>query len=879
MKKRLLSLALALVVTLALLPATALAADPTSGSCGGTATWSYDASTKTLTISGTGAMDDYYKSYYDDYHDTNLISPWNSFAAEIQTITIGSGITAIGAFSFEGCTQLSSVTIPSSVTEIHDYAFQACHALTSITIPEGVTSIWDGAFSSCRSLATVTLPSSVRELDGEVFNFSYALTDINVDSGNPSYTSADGVVFSKDMTKLIVYPAGKTASSYAVPSTVTIIGKSAFRTCRNLTSITLPDGITDIEFGAFWGCEGISAIKIPKTVNVVAPGAFGYNLSLSQIEVDAGNAAYAAVDGVLLSKDQKTLVAYPGGKSDSSYSVPDGVTTIDEWAFSWCLNLGSITLPASVNSLGGAAFGGCSALEKITIPNGVQTLPEALFVNCVALTEVTLPNTVTDIIYGVFDGCGALSDINYRGTISQWQLINIAEGNEQLEVATIQCTNGNIIGGQPVPTPETKPGEWGLGKEATLPDGTKYVPYSTSPRPSSIGWSGCRYLVLDGALPSGLTLNADTCVISGIPQASGTFKFTIQQRWDDPTTGGSWVDTACTLTILDTTNKEVNTKENDYEITQPIGREDAKDPNNFLKNSYTDETLVIEGPYDEFMNLYLDGGKLTRNTDYSAREGSTRITIRANTFRRAGEGQHTIAAEFRAGGKPSGTLKTVAQNYTLTLPRGGGSSSRRPSQHTEKADPAVWEEILQKRTMPFGDVSSTDWFYSDLLWAYQLGLIQGVDLTHFAPKEPVSQAVIVTILARLAKVDLTQFANAQEPGIGEGYFKEAAIWARRSGLLPKDTAFTGKEALTRDGMAVMLSQYLASMGEDVSAPANPVAFADAAAMSARGGAAFQTLYSRGIFQGTGGMKMDPTGTTTRAQFVALVHRINLMLEN
>ncbi len=379
-----------------------------------------------------------------------------------------------------------------------------------------------------------------------------------------------------------------------------------------------------------------------------------------------------------------------------------------------------------------------------------------------------------------------------------------------------------------------------VSESTTLPGGVKYTPYS-----ATLPGAG----TLDGVLPSGLALDPATGEISGVPQASGTFTFRVTLA------DNSALD--CTLVIQENADTTVQTP-NAYPITEPVGQADAQGA--FVKNSYDDETLVIDGPFAEFDALYLDGGKLARGTDYDAAEGSTKLTIRAQTFQKRGAGKHTIAAAFREGGQPKGKLKTVAQNYTIpqSVPNPGKT---------------------QTAALPFVDISSRDWFYPDALWSYQQNLVKGVDGTHFAPKSSISQAVIVTILARVAKIDLTQFAGAQEAGIGEGYFKEAAIWARRSGLLPKGTAFTGKEATTREGMAILLSQYLASMGEDVSAPANPVTFADAGAMSAQGKAAFQLLYQKGIFKGTGDLRMDPKGTTTRAQFVALVYRINSMLEN
>ena len=150
----------------------------------------------------------------------------------------------------------------------------------------------------------------------------------------------------------------------------------------------------------------------------------------------------------------------------------------------------------------------------------------------------------------------------------------------------------------------------------------------------------------------------------------------------------------------------------------------------------------------------------------------------------------------------------------------------------------------------------------------------GVSDTLFAPQREVSQATIVTVLARLAKVDTAQFQDEAESGIQAGRsFTGAAVWAKRAGLLPEGP-FTGDETTTRNQMAVMLVKYLTSMGKDTTPPVRPAAFADVSDMTREGVEAFQVLYQYGIFKGVGGLRMNPTGSTTRAHFAALIHRIH-----
>jgi len=165
-------------------------------------------------------------------------------------------------------------------------------------------------------------------------------------------------------------------------------------------------------------------------------------------------------------------------------------------------------------------------------------------------------------------------------------------------------------------------------------------------------------------------------------------------------------------------------------------------------------------------------------------------------------------------------------------------------------------------------------FYSDIQWATQNGLMNGVSGSEFAPASPVSQAMVAVVLARLGQVDLTKLDKSVSGGIPTGrWFSDAVIWAAQSGLL-SNGGFQSGAPLKRADMAVMLVKYLALLGLDVSQPEDPIVFADADKMTAEQNAAFQVLYARGVFRGVGHFRMDPEGSTTRGQFTALLHRMS-----
>ena len=179
----------------------------------------------------------------------------------LTNITIPDSVTWIGSHAFNGCTRLTSITIPESVDYIYYNAFENCINLTSITIPNSVTEIGDRAFGGCTSLTSITIPDSVKEIGWSAFDGCTSLTAINVATENQNYISVNGVLYNKDKTTIMRYPAGKKDENYKIPDSVTEIGGSAFNGCTSLVSITMPNSVTTISAGAFEGCTSLTMVS------------------------------------------------------------------------------------------------------------------------------------------------------------------------------------------------------------------------------------------------------------------------------------------------------------------------------------------------------------------------------------------------------------------------------------------------------------------------------------------------------------------------------------------------------------------------------------------------------------------------------------------
>ena len=169
---------------------------------------------------------------------------------------------------------------------------------------------------------------------------------------------------------------------------VTSIGGKAFYKCSSLTGVTIPNSVTSIGSPAFSGCS-----------------------NLNQINVDTANTKFSSVNGVLFNKDKTELIRYPEGKTDTSYAIPNSVTSIDRYAFEGCSKLTSITIPDSVTSIGSSAFSDCSSLTSITIPDSVTSIGGWAFDGCKGLTSITIPDGVTSIDKYTFSGCRSLTSI------------------------------------------------------------------------------------------------------------------------------------------------------------------------------------------------------------------------------------------------------------------------------------------------------------------------------------------------------------------------------------------------------------------------------------------------------------------------------------
>lgn len=400
MKKHITRLLFAALLLLALCIGASAAG--TSGKCGPSAYWSFDSSTGTLTISGSGAMNDY---EYGDY-------PWMDYRNSIQTIVIGDQITQIGwnAFpwtacstikfgknvrsigerAFNGCRNLNGdLTLPDSVQTIGAGAFQGCEKLSGdLTIPDSVQTIGDSAFEFCTGLnGTLTLGKNLRTIGKKAFS-GCAFTG--------SLTIPEGITEIAIGTFSSSRSSGMFTGKLTLPSTLKTIGASAFSYTDFSGELLIPDGVTSIGANAFKECDGFGGtLSLPDSVKTVGEWAFYLCKGFTGLKLSAG-----------LTKIEKLSFAHMYGLR-TEVVIPEGVTEIGESAFS-CSYMPSVRLPSTLKKIEKQAFMYAYNLTKITLPDGLETIGDEAFSGCHPRNAVVLPASIKSIGKKAFDRDGAI---------------------------------------------------------------------------------------------------------------------------------------------------------------------------------------------------------------------------------------------------------------------------------------------------------------------------------------------------------------------------------------------------------------------------------------------------------------------------------------
>lgn len=348
---------------------------------------------------------------------TRMIGNYALDYSNLTSVVLPDSVLVIGACSFRYSESLNDVVLSDHLVYVGDSAFEGC-PLGEISLPDSLVSIGSESFDSC-NLTSVHIPKNVTEIGKAAFGQNL-ISEISVAEENTSFEVSDGVLFSKDMTKLVFVPVTR-SGEYIIPDMVTHIGPMAFYYCDQLTDVIIPEGVTSIGEKAFVNCNRIVDMELPNSVTMVEEGAFSHCRALANVKLPDELTAiekYMFNGCYSLKKIQipNTVTyigdgAFSGCQSLENIEIPYGITEIREAVFNSCKALRELVIPETVTKLGAWAFYDCLELEQIMIPKGVRYIGEHAFSRCAKIKTIDIPDGVNYIGYAIFSECSALESV------------------------------------------------------------------------------------------------------------------------------------------------------------------------------------------------------------------------------------------------------------------------------------------------------------------------------------------------------------------------------------------------------------------------------------------------------------------------------------
>ena len=744
---------------------------------------------KTLTITGSGAMPDF------DFPNGNLAPWWNYEAlgmnalseidfdikGNLKRVIIGDGVTNVGDYALFFLPAATQVTLPDSVTRIGRYGIAMCSKLTGLSIPKGVTGIGDFGLAG-NGLTAVTLPDGLQSL-----------------------------------------------------------GRGAFDSCASLTNTTLPAAITAVPGKCFADCTKLLNVKYAGTVTAIGDLAF---------------------------ESCKALTAAP---------IPETVTAIDK-----------------------AAFTGCTALTDVTIPAGVSTIPEDCFRGCTALTDIDLPGTVTHVGHNAFTGCTALKDVRCYGAApavepgnseahsfepatvtvhynpamnwtldadGKWQGYTVSDKGACLHTdygtteRTVPATCGKagrvdtICGncGEVISTRELPPTgahDWGNGVVTTAPT-------ETTPGVRTFTCTVCSQTRTEAIPATGAhdyrftTTVAPTCTDGGYDLYTCSGCGATERRNLTDAAGHKW-DNGVVTTAPTETTPGVRTftctvcGQTRTETIPATGAHDYR----FTKNV---APTCTDGGYD----LYTCSG--------------CGATERRNLTDAAGHkwdgGTVTTAPTETTPGVRTFTCTVCSQTRTEAIPATGAS--------TCTGGPSCPSYGLH-------DVAGPDyWAHKGIDYCVRNRLMSGVGAGTFSPDTACTRAQIVKILYNLSgnQTDYSYYYLPFTDVAPGAWYYNAVAWAYCNDVTSgtSATTFTPNAAITRQQLVTFLYRYTVKYAPEFTGNAAPIsAFPDAGSVANWAYAAMSWAVGNGLIKGNahdnGLDYLDPNGSATRAQTATIIMR-------
>lgn len=684
-----------------------------------------------------------------------------------------------------------------TVKEIGDNAFQGCNSITELTIPDSVVKV--GIFWGCENLVTLNIGAGVQLFSATEWEDEYeywglyecsALKNINVSENNLAYSDIDGVLFSKDKAELLAYPEGRAGSAYNIPDGTVAINYYAFDACQHLIEINIPQSLTNLDANPFGTCS-----------------------ALKKFIVNQDNPEYIAVDGILFSKDKTVLVAYPAGRPETTYTIPNNVVNIGSGAFSWCSNLMEVNIPESVSTIGKSAFAHCNSLKEIKIPDSVIAINMMTFWSCESLTYVDLGNGVKSIDQAAFARC------------------------ENLTTVVVPPSTVDIFSGR-LDTYNHPFGGCDLEKLSLLVQENSYA----------------QQYAIDDDINYRLGFMVDVSKEHGAVKGGGLCdKFAETTLTATPDEGYKFSGWYAADTLLSADNPYTFTVENDMNITAKFDKvQGGGSSSGGGGGSSSGGGSSAPAPAANSISVpsKTTGGAVSVSPAKAVKGDTVTITTKAD------DGKKLDKLTVSAGGKELALTDLGGGKYSFTMP------------DSKVSVEAVFADI-KAGAVVFNDVLEGSYYYDAVQWAVEKGITQGAADGTFSPNAACTRAQMVTFLWRAAGSPEPQgTANDFADVSGNAYYAKAVQWAVENGI----TVGADSNSFSPDSI-VSRSQAITFLWR---AAGSPVATADVAFGDVSAAAyyndAVRWAVEKNITTGAAADSFAPVADCSRAEIATFMYR-------
>ncbi|MEE3428055.1 MAG: leucine-rich repeat protein [Ruminococcus sp.] len=318
----------------------------------------------------------------------------------LYTVEVPDTITKIGSnIIYDTEYAEENAPIETGVIYFGNYAVATVKNFADdIVIRDGTIGLSDSALTDNYKSVKITLPASLKYIPDSTLPFFGELKTVIVDEENPYFCVKDGILYSKDYTRLVMCPTKNEIKEVIIPDTVTEIAKAAFCYCGNIEKIVFPESLEKMGNTLCTGCSSLKSVTIPKNIEKVPFQSFQGCESLEEVKLHEGMTAIESV-------------AFQGCKNLKKIELPSTLTKIDGSAFKGCENLTEISLPEGLTQLSASAFSNCKKLETVTLQSNIDNIPSYCFQKCTSLKTITIPEGIKYINYCAFSNCAALETV------------------------------------------------------------------------------------------------------------------------------------------------------------------------------------------------------------------------------------------------------------------------------------------------------------------------------------------------------------------------------------------------------------------------------------------------------------------------------------